>query len=850
MIKKILKYIFILSLILVCPSYAQQDAQEESNFISYPLAGSLNRTAPYLSMEPGSVQELLNMVRPSPGAPGWKTRAGTTKHNTTTLGAHEVKSLHNYYNKDSNTQYLFAQFNDAIYSATNIPPTAGATFGSSIYSLTASSGTAFSATVGNDVVFAADGSCPFIFAGISYADGVLIDRNVTGEYYQNAWSETRNADTTDYVTFISGTTDYVYVISHRRLDTIYLSFASTYVNDETADATVYTRQAGDWAAVESLNDNGVTTSGKAFAKSGALTWTYSANDESYILPNSNIQGFIYRIGTSAALTAGIRLYQVRVDGDAQKLTPLWDSMWMPATGCFVSGTTTYEDFTYEVTDGSEYSYVLMDGFTTIYVGFVQPVTAIYIQITSDTNNDTVANTPTTYYWNSATPDFTTVGSLDDSSTQGGFSLTRDGIIQWDGDNISENERNFGGNPIQMYWYKIIWSSAFADTDADEDELGITEISGAYKPNTILKKYDGVASYNGRAVFWPGKFYENGLDYTAEGKAWITQGIDAGMTGGIFGPGEVNAFIQLYSYGIVSTKNPPSLFIYEGKIPTKFDELRLTSNIGVVAPHTLLLIEDSVKLFNQNRTVHAVIFMAHDGVYLTDGQTVINISQEVSDYWNLNSTYYIEPSYAHISYAWQEYNERTIHFAVPIHVSGIQTTCNYELIYNYLSGEWYDLHKRYLPMSCGISLIGSDNARYAYAGDYTGFVFKTGTGTSDWGNPIESYLITSDFNPYGKLTLSSVFRRLSVKAKAQLSGEIAISMFPDGKTTALSPSGVTTISMVNSGYGFTSQNGEAINLQGTKAESMAFKFDAGSAAEETMEVYGFTVETQPVREAWE
>lgn len=850
MFKKIAIFAF-LSIFLSIFAGAQE-VQEDSNFISYILSGPLNRVAPYMALEPGSVQELLNVVRPAPGLPGWKNRAGTAKHNSTTLGAYEVKSLHTFYNKDSNTNYLFAQANDSVYQATNYPPTTGTTFGSSIYSMTASSGTAFSATVGNSIVFAASSSYPFFYSGTTYADGVYTSDS-SADALRDIWEPTRNADTTDYAIFINQSTDYVYVISHKRLDTINLYFDTTVNAVAASTARVYTRQGGTWAQITTGWDDGTAVGGVTFAQSGALTWTYSNNDEPYILPDTNMHGFVYRIGVDKNITDNIRLYQVTVAGDAQKITPLWDGMWMPATGAVLlaSGTVNFDDYSGDIADGSEYSYIPMDGLTTVYVGFVQPVTAIYLQAVPDLNNDTVANTPTIYYWSGTGETFTTVGTIDDSTTDGTNSLTRSGIMQWDGDNIIEDKTNLGGQALPMYWYKIVWSVAFANTDADEDEVGIWEVGGAYKPNPILKKYDGVASYNGRAVFWPGEFYENGMDYTAEGKPWITQGIDAGMTGGIFGFGEVNAFIQDYSYGFVSTKNPPSLFVFEGKIPTKFDELRLTSNIGVVAPHTMLLIEDAVKLFNQNRIVHAVIFMAHDGVYLTDGQTVINISQEVADYWNLNSTYYIEPSYAHISYAWIDYDERTVHFAIPLHIAaGTQATCNYELVYNYLSGEWYDLHKRYLAMASGISLVGSDNARYAYTGDYTGFVFRTGTGTTDWTNYFNAYLITSDFNPYGKLTHSFRTRRISLKAKAQASGSIDVYMYPDGKTSALSPAGTASIAMTESGYGFIFGDGSAINLQGTIAESMAFKFDVGAAASETMELYGFTVEVQPVREAWE
>lgn len=840
-----------LFMLLSVPCLAQEQ-QPESNFFSYPLDGPLHRTAPYISLKPGSVQELLNMVRPAPGTSGWKTRSGTTEHNTTAISANEIESLHTYYDKDSNTPYLFAQCNDNVYQATNYPPTNGTTFGDSIYSLSSGVGKVFSATVGNDKIFAQSGDYPWIYAGTTYPDAVYIDRNTSGAYFQNAWEETRNDDTTDYVDFISAVTDYVYIISHRRLDTITLNFVSGATNANTATADVETRQSGSWVSVTSLSDGTQTGGNTAFGQSGSLTWTYSNNDEAYILPNTNLHGFVYRISSDSTLSSDMQLYQVLVAGDAQKLTPLWDGIWIPCSAAFISGTTSYEDVTIDVTDGSEYSYALMDGKDTMYVAFPLPVTAIYLQPVSDLNNTAVTNTMTFKYWKPIDDAFTTVGTIDDSTSQNSYSIARSGVVQFDAENlVSEGPRNFAGNPIQLYYYEISWDSAFVD-DETGDEVGIWEVAGAYAPKTILKKYDGVAEYNGRAVFFPGEFYENGFDYSSEGKGYILRGSDAGSTGGIFGTGEVNAFIQFYSYGILSTKNPPGLFVWEGKIPSKFDELRLTTDKGVVAPHTLLVIEDAVKLFSADRSVHAAIFLSRDGVYMTDGQTIRLSSLEISDYWDTNSAPYIEPSYADISYAWIDYNERTVHIAVPINTtgSGTQTTCNYEIVYNYLTGEWYDRHIRTPAMAAGISLIGSDNGRYAYTGDYAGKVYRTGYGTDDSGSAINSYLITSDIFPYNSPSLAARYRRLFVKAKSQTSGNIDVYLYPDGKTSVLSPSGVTTISMIHSGYDYISGNGSAINLQGTEAESMAFKFEAGSSAIEPMEIHSFTVETQPIREGYE
>ncbi len=553
---KTLKYI-TLSVFLILITVGLTGREE---FKSYLLKGQLHRTAPYAAMETGSVQELLNMVRPASGMPGWKTRSGTTKHNTTAIASAEVKSLHAFYNKDSNTQYFFAQCNDKIYSAAGLPPSGLSNFASyPFYALESSTGGAFSATIGNDIVFAASGETPFVFSGIVYPNEILLDRNSGGTAYQSGWEELRNNDSGQNIAFITESTDFLYIISSKRLDTLYFSFISGLTNIISSGASVYSRQSGAWIHV--LNIANTTSTGTTtFWQDGAISWTYSNLDETYLLPGSKVHGFVYRINPTVTMTAGMRIYQVRVAGDMQPLTAQWDGLWVPTIGVFKSTTTGYEDYTADVTDGSEYSYIDMSGASVMYLGFAQPVNAIQIQVSSSNNNLSTASSVSNYYWNISSSAFADVGLMDDSSSQNGKSLTRSGILQWDGKPITEGVRNFGGNPVQMYWYKLVWTANFDS----ENDLFVWDIGGAYKQDNILKQYEGVASYNGRAIFWPGKFYENGIDYSAEGKAHVLDGNDAGMTGGVLSGG-----VQ-FNYGVRTERRfVPPIFLTVPPIPAFF-----------------------------------------------------------------------------------------------------------------------------------------------------------------------------------------------------------------------------------------------------------------------------------------
>lgn len=849
--------------------YAQEVPDTPPQRKTYTFSKSLDRVSPYPALEPGSVQELLNMKRISPGVPfGWRMRSGTTRHNQ--VDSSGISSLHTYYNRDFDTYNFISQVNDTLELASAFPPSTSDTFGSSILTLQSGTSVAFSTTVGNDWIGAASGETPWAYSGTAYPDEVLIERYPSGgTLYQSGWYDVRNKDTSKKITWIHdsfGTGQTVYLGFRRRIDGAYFDVQSG--NTTAAGTSVYARRSGGWVEPDDIIDGTASPATDTFGQDGTISWPYSALDEPYLLPGTTQHLFWYQFTLTANIPFSTTISEIRVTDDAQPMTQLWSGLWDLAIGAqrFTSSVT-LEDFTQETTDGSQYSFMTINPFidatsdsgtTRFYAGFANPVFGIYIQVDTDNINKVRSGTPTVNYWDATELRWNAVGAVEDGTAHvdaSGVSYfgAHTGLLQWSGESVFEDTRILGGNPISMYWYEIELPFAMSSGVT----VNIWELAGAQKPSTVppVPEYTGVASYNGRAIFWPGEFYKNGLDLSMENKGWVLNGPQAGTTGGIFGPGIVNAFAQIHSYGIVSTKHPYRLYTLEGKTPGKWDELLISTKVGVVAPKTLLVIEDKIGLFNTARSVNAGIFLAPDGFYMTDAQTPINISLPIQDYFDTSSVPYIEPEFMDLSYGWIDYDEKTVHFAVPMNVGSTQSTLNYELVYNYLLGEWYDRHERYKPAACGIDLIGSDSKRYSYIGDYDGLVWKVDSGVSmDYASGISQVILTSEFNPLGELNYSFSTRKIAIKAKTDNENPDAYIyplMWPDGSTSPTSPSGVTRISLTKSGFGYISQGKSAINLQGTISESLALQFMTGTSGyAEQMEIYGFTWWGQPIREGWE
>lgn len=827
---------------------------------SYLFTGKLDKMQTFGNGN--SVQALMNMIRPNPTlAIGWRGRSGTTEHNSTALGAATVESLHAYYNRDMDTQHFFAQYNNTIYEATNYPPTAGTTFGSAIYSIPGSPGIAFSDQINGDWVAAASGVSPFAWSGgYAYPDGFLIQRDASGTtyVYNDGYEFVRDNDDSTYIVCVqdSGTTQVMYVGFRRRLDGVEFTFTpGGTTNALTAGVTVHARRSGAWVGVSGLTDgtsegdSGVTT----FYENGIVSWTHSDNDQPYVLPGTQIHLFWYKIYTTADITDGIEIARIRVVDDCEAMTNLWSGLYDSVGGCLKSTTTGYLDYSTQVTQSTDTLYADVGELPTtqyFYVGCTKKAFGIHLKVEDENTNTDTAATMTVCYWDATSEAWTSVGTIDDGTSQGTYSLSQSGTVQWDGSSFTEQTRTLGGILTPMYWYRFSWNATLPAS------VYIYNIGFCEKPDDF-PKYAGVLEYNGRALWWPGDEFENAIDFsygpiqgyeTVQGLPHVLNGSFAGSTGAVYGPGEINAVARLYYYAVVSTKNPYRLYMLEGKVPGAWDDLMISDSVGVVAPHSLIVIEDEVNLFSKNMGVHAGFFLAPQGAYMVDGKTLIRISDNIAEYWDTNAAPYIEPSYAHLAYAWLDYLTKTVHLAVPINTTGTgtQTTCNYELVFNWTTLEWYDRHQLATPAACGLNLVGSNNQHLTYIGDYNGKVHRTNYGDDDGGTIINHYVRTSDFlliPGEDSLNKQCRLRSVRVKAKSDSEGYIDVTVYPDGATTGTSYGASSAISLVNAGYAWVSDK-----VAG-KADGELFSIQLESGTTDVgarMEIVGYTVEGYAIR----
>jgi len=644
----------------------------------------------------------------------------------------------------------------------------------------------------------------------------------------DGYAEVRNNLTTRY-------------IFRRPVDGVHFYIGGTPNSAVESMSVYYWKGASStWNPVGNLSD-GTAISSATLAQSGSMTWdTGPLGETPRVLLGTSDDLYWYKFTPSGDLSSGLTVYKITVSDDMSEIANLWSGYSVLASSVLLDEGSGYADYGAEVTDGTDVNVMPLDSLANtseVYFGFVERAQGINIYMVAGKGNSN-ATVVTVKYWDGDS--WVSVGTLVDGTSNGTDSLAQNGMIQWDGDAFREIKMVLGGLKVPYYWYQLSWSNAL------DAEVEVWEVSYAAKPDP-LEKYVGMVSYNNYALWWPGLGGAGTVDYSQQGYAHIMNGPYSGTTLPIFGGGEVNAITMLGTSAIVSTKNPYKIFFLHGATPDVFMSNLVSDRVGAMAPKTLISIDSGVTLFNRDTQVRGVVFMAADGVYMTDGSTLFNISTPIADYFSTASSPYIEPEYMDTSYAWIDHEEKTVHFAVPMNVSGsgTQSVLNRELVYAYLTDEWYDIYQRDAAVNCGLDVIGSSNEYLTYVGGFLGHVYRANTGTSDSGTKITHNFKTAPIMPMqglisNPINYSSTLRRIKIKGKADITDNAVagVTVFPDGKSTGVDAG---DISLENPGY---SNVAGAVNVSQT-GDEFAFEFESDLLNAE-MELYGITIDFMPQR----
>jgi hypothetical protein len=386
--------------------------------------------------------------------------------------------------------------------------------------------------------------------------------------------------------------------------------------------------------------------------------------------------------------------------------------------------------------------------------------------------------------------------------------------------------------VYGFWYRIKTGTTLAIAE-------IYSILYAAKPDP-MQSFKGVVEFQNKAFYWGGESYQNRLFHTQTGTHDIVNGSDAGYTSAFGGADEILCAKKWYD-DLLVWKNT-GLYLLTGDSAVSYRVLPICEGIGLSSPKTALIIADEYPSSSQDDPLAVVIWQDADGVYVLDKQKPIKISDPVNHYFDPTYTTAVGESALSQFQAFIDKYNREYHL--------VCLGEELELVYNYVTDEWYPPFEREIPVSCALSVKSIENRYYLMAGTGQGFAIALEQGIDDVSTTgaacaVSHWIKTRNIGSDLKLNVALDFEiyDLWAECKTQSSGSITTTMYKDQAITGEELSTPQAMSLVKSGYRITTPKLQVCS----KAESgFQFLFFC-NAIGVAMEIYSVIYSTTITRE---
>lgn len=792
------------------------------------LNGKFDGTTPPAMLPVGGISGGGN-VRKVSETGGWKPRKGCALHNTTALqsGA-AVKSLHYYQNPFSLDGHFLAQCNSKLLyeSAQNkLPPTQDTSFGTDL-GVTVGTTPGFSDSVG-EWWFYADGSGrPTAWGGTAPRPrGFTIWNNTAARYsdYSRKVADGR-ADTYGVIT--GGASDAFFVYSEGPLSGVTLTLGSS-VNANSVSLTISALRSGSYAAVSGLSD-GTASSGKTLAQSGTVSWTANAADS--MLSDQGMQGYVYKGTWSGALSGSVYVTSITVVQAAASMTNKWNGEWSYLSGCrfYNSVTGQYNENLGAVSNESVSMYIQLGGSVTadfLYIKTPEPAAGFGFGIASGYGNTAAYAISKLEFWDGSAWATQSSGNVDTTKDSGGTkSFAQSGTYFHYAQSITPQMFKLNANETPGYWYRLSWAGTLSA------DVRVFAIYYASYPD-VLPAYKGCVNFKNRLFVWGDPEYPNRFRYSAQEDPFCFSGGDSGYTDAFGAKDPILYAVPYYNELIVYKKH--GVWLLEGEGPATFGTLKITDKIGLASPKSVQVAEVGFPAMHRDEPLTIAAWQDDDGVYVFDGRKTKKVSLEVDNYFNPELAACIPA--ANIT-SLQSYNDpinNEYHLLLP----------TVELVYNYVTAEWYPPYTRAIPLACGLDFSASDNRDYCYGGSASGFIIRLETDTTDKDTSNTHIAIAHSVKTravaYEKTERMVRFtlRRILAEFKAQAAGNPVCKTFKDLATSGTTQAIPAIMSMVNTGYTVIVSHVE-VEVQDCRCVEFEFSLNV---ADQEMEIYSFYYE---------
>jgi len=204
-----------------------------------------------------------------------------------------------------------------------------------------------------------------------------------------------------------------------------------------------------------------------------------------------------------------------------------------ALGALVSTTTGFVNYTPEVTDGTKYEYADLSSLATTQYFYLGYAFKTFGSTWTSFQERKIAGHPAIQPFRPGTGQraLDKRRDRDDGTRNGNYSLNHTGLIQWDGNSVTETKRTLGGILTPLYWYRIIGVKPF------HLRYMLGRSGNPLSLNPSRQCHSTIRDRTlRRAMYGPGNVNKHGLDFSYPNLPHVMTGPLAGSTGNIFGPG--------------------------------------------------------------------------------------------------------------------------------------------------------------------------------------------------------------------------------------------------------------------------------------------------------------------------
>lgn len=792
------------------------------------LIGKYDGVSPTTLLKTGSVSDGKNMRKVGLSG-GWKVRKGVTLHNTTQISAHSVKSLHRFKHPRNLDYHFIAQINSLLYNSTNDPPASGTTFGTSL-GVAVGTTPGFSAVVSEKLVYADGSGIPIIWGGDTPLPHGFLVYDVSETAYMDYSRAVKDKQTTTKAIILAAAGDKVYLLTAERCEGFIVDLGSA-VNSNAVTLTVKAWRSGSWTSVSNLADGTDSPAGTTLAQDGTVAWDRSTSDDMKII--SGIMGYAYEIGWSGALSESVDLLGLTTIEDADHITNKWNGAyeWIAGARFYDQSADKYIECLGKVSNESTSQYLDISSATTLdflYIKTIEPATAFGFGIPADYGNVDAAAIDQLDYWNGDSWVAVTTNLSDTTKDGGGTkSFSQTGVLSFDASNFSPQKRMLEGDSAAGYWYRISWAAALSTN------VRIYLMAYAVYPEA-LPTYDGCVAFKNRNFLWGDPEFPNRLRYSATRFPDCFVGGDSGYTEAFGDMTQITCAVPFYNELIVFKEN--SFGLLEGFNPQTFGMLKIADTIGLASPETTFVVEIGYAGITEKELLTIAIWQAVDGVYVFDGRKPKKVSLPIDNYFNPESSDCIPAANIKSLSAFVDEANNEYHLLLP----------TVELVYNYITDEWYPPWVRSVALTSALSFEGTDNRTYTYGGSATGYVFRLENDTSDKNvsnadiaidHSVTSRAITVD----GKegVSLRFTLRKLWAELKARASGSIVTTVYKNLATSGVVANSPEAMTMINAGYEISTP---VLDLSTQDCSCFKVKFSS-NVIDQEMEIRGFLFELE-------